>query len=80
MCPLFLLFYTKLELSHIPIQNEGGNYVRTIQSEMKRCGIANKEKEHQKKQKEKLSFREIEELMGKNRPTYYRVNGSFRSR
>lgn len=65
----------------ILIWNGGLRRLRTIQSEMKRCEIANNnEKQPQKKQIEKLSFREIEELMGKNRPIYHRVKGSIRSK
>lgn len=58
--------------------------LRTIQSEFKRHGIINKKKvspvQLQPKQKEQFSKWELEGLMGMHRDTYYRKNGSVRSR
>ncbi|WP_220376289.1 hypothetical protein [Bacillus mycoides] len=40
----------------------------------------NKERRKTKKQKEKLSTREIEDLMGKHRPCYERRRGTLRQK
>ena len=72
----------------IPFQHKGGQAMRTIQSEMSRHGISKARYEDRqkskcrppKKMKEQFSQRELEDLMGMRRDTYYRKNGSVRSR
>jgi hypothetical protein len=55
--------------------------MRTIQSELKRLGISKKRHEPRKKHDhEKLTEREIKDLMGVNRPTYKRYKGAYRQR
>lgn len=57
--------------------------MRTLQNELREKGLCNKEVQSTKtkssKNKSKLSRREVEELMGRYRPTYRRVNGAIRS-
>lgn len=54
----------------------------TIQhfNQLRRSSRNKKEKAKPKKQQEKLSRRDIEDLMGKHRDTYKRVNGAVRRR
>lgn len=54
----------------------------TIQhfNQLRRSSRNQKEKTKTKKQQEKLSRRDLEDLMGKNRDTYKRVNGAVRRR
>lgn len=55
--------------------------MRTLQTELVDKGLAKKRKSVPKKckhKKERLSTRDIEELMGIKRETYKRVNGAFR--
>ena len=56
--------------------------MRTIQSEIQRHGLSNNQLNVKatSKASEKLSKRELEELMGIKRPTYKRVRGAFRSK
>lgn len=61
--------------------------MRTIQSEVIEKGLKRFDREESekmkinssKRQKEAFSRREIEELMGNNRPTYRRVGGAIRN-
>jgi len=55
--------------------------MRTLQSELVEKGLSKKQKEqttNRNPQSEKLSRRELEDLMGMNRQTYRRVNGAIR--
>ncbi len=56
--------------------------VRTLQTEIVQKGLSKKEQGQASKRrqpkKSKMSRREVEELMGINRDTYKRVNGSVR--
>lgn len=55
--------------------------MRTLQTELVDKGLAKKRKSVPKKcmhKKERLSTRDIEELMGARRDTYKRVKGSVR--
>lgn len=57
--------------------------MRTLQTELIQKGLSKEENNRASKRrqpKEKLSQREIEELMGIRRSTYKRVNGSFRQK
>lgn len=57
--------------------------MRILQTELIQKGIYRKTKEEENKQKlnhEKMSRREIEELMGVKRPTYKRNKGAFRQK
>lgn len=53
---------------------------RTLQEQLIKNGLARKpiKKQIEKSNKEQLSKRELEELMGMRRPTYRRKNGAFR--
>jgi hypothetical protein len=67
---------------------EGVMGMRTIQTQLVEKGlkqsntqeIERESFELKNKKKETLSRREIEELMGTNRPTYRRVGGAFRNK
>jgi len=48
--------------------------MRTLQSELKRIGLIPKKKKPQKRT-ERLSERDLKDLMGVNRPKYKRASG-----
>ena len=55
--------------------------MRTLQDELKEKKLAvNDPPPQKKKQKEKFSRRELEDLMGMHRPTYTRKHGAIRSK
>lgn len=61
--------------------DNSGNMTRTIQSELVRNGYVNKNnniKQEMIERKEKLSKKDLEELMGIRRDTFKRVKGSVR--
>lgn len=53
---------------------------RTLQEQLIKNGLASKtiKKQREKSNKERLSKRDIEELMDMRRPTYKRRGGAFR--
>lgn len=52
--------------------------MKTIQSKIKRLGL--KKHDKPKKSQEKLSERDLKNLMGTNRPTYKRHKGAYRQK
>lgn len=75
-------------LSSFFISSKGEMVMRTIQSEfigkglkqVDRDELRNRQANISNKQKETFSRRELEDLMGCNRPTYRRVGGAVRNK
>jgi hypothetical protein len=54
--------------------------MRAIQSDLKKHGIKMKPHKRKTRKSEKLSERDLRELMGTNRPTYTRHKGAYRQK